>query len=162
MDISPTTAPSNDMIDYCAPTIRAERPRAPKRHLPNTSIKRRGTIEFMASVLMGRKASFDKDEDLKSQSKKRPSQRRLSSDTKPACPNRRGTMEFVWGSLKHMSMRSMREVKNDNEHTTDSKPVRPKRRGTIETVWGSTQNMSSRSFGDCDAKEDASGETFRG
>ena len=154
MDLSPTTAPSNNMIDYCAPTIRAERPQAPKRRLPNTSIKRRGTIEFMASFLIGRKSTIEQGEDLKSQRKNRPSQRRLSSDTKPECPDRRGTMEFMWSSLKHMSMRSMREVKNDSEHTTDSKPVLPNRRGTIEFAWGSTQYMSSNSFHDGDVKDD--------
>ncbi|GKY96622.1 hypothetical protein MPSEU_000621800 [Mayamaea pseudoterrestris] len=154
---SPAACSSENMIDYFAPTIREERPTAPKRRFPKTRItKRRGTIEFMASFLIttGNGTAAADEQHEQPPKLKRSSRRKASPDVKPSCPNRRDTMEFVWGSLKHISsMKSTRDV-GSSAKDNDCKPIRPTRRGTMELLWGKRSKSSMR-----DVNDDHSGET---
>ncbi|GKY96623.1 hypothetical protein MPSEU_000621900 [Mayamaea pseudoterrestris] len=117
------SSPSDNMIDYCAPSIRPERPKAPARRLPKDPTrthKRNGTIEFMASFLSFNLKSTSRSESVskedqefetdqiqqEQQIRKTPS-RKKSSDVMPACPNRRGTMDLLLGSF-----RSSRDCEN--------------------------------------------------
>lgn len=122
MDSSTDFAPSDHMIDYCAPSIRAERPKAPARRLPKEPrTKRRGTIEFMASFLMLKNKSLSTEPDRSPSLplRKSPSRKR-SVDVKPTCPNRRGTMEFIWSSLRHVSIDNVNIISEDSGETAMS------------------------------------------
>jgi hypothetical protein len=123
---------SENMIDYyCAPSIHSDRPKAPKRRMPkDPRVKRRSTIEFMASFLMLK----SRDSEIEAPPRKAPGRKR-SSDVKPTCPNRRTTMEFLW---KQLSSLEFKPSNNDSDGSAG------------------TTGMSSSAYleeeGDCDEK----------
>lgn len=139
--------------DYSAPAIRPERPRAPRRRLGVARSKRRGTIEFMASFLLVKNRSVSEDGP---EPPLRRSMKAQCADLKPECPKRRGTMEFLWGSRKHLSLDS-------SDHGSvvtlgDTKPVCPFRRRTIEFFQGNSHSSRKMSIRDLHM-DDSSGET---
>jgi hypothetical protein len=151
---------SDDMIDFCVvPPIVSERPKAPARRMPKSRTRRRGTIEFMASFLMmggGKSATTAESNSSNStiaehsptqaptpQTLRRNLSRRISSDQKPSAPHRRGTMEFLRSSLRHMSARTMvvhGEVVPVNQHTTKTT--------TTRDCSAETELMNSNEFED--------------